>query len=268
MTKNILIFAATSDMAKSLTDLLLLRGENVYCTYRSPLLKEHENLKKFKLELTDEKGVNDFFGQFEGIKFDAVINFQGVAISSPVEFLKTEDFQKQLDVSVFSLIYILRALRGKINPKGQVINISSMASYGLFPFLAPYSTAKAAADILLSVYEIETGVKTVSIKAGVAGTKFWQYSVNENDFSNFPYEYESAAKFLKTNALKNSKKGLSPNDIAKLIEKIIYSKNPKASYNIGLDSKAAALISKFKGRTLYNLIRKIAKMRIKRFQNE
>ena len=145
-----------------------------------------------------------------------------------------------------------------------------MASYGIFPFLSPYEIAKSSVDTLLCSYEIETGIKTISVKPGVVSTKFWRTSVelNKDNFESFPFEYRFIGEFLKDNALKNENKGIKPDDVSNLIYRIMYLKNPKSSYDIGIDSKFTNFISKFKGRFLFGIIRKILRRRVKKYLNE
>lgn len=268
--EKILIFGATSDMALPLIKKFNNDGSEIYAVSRSKLDLEYEKLYKFNCDLSLEENINSLFEKFPPIEFDAVINFQGVAISSPVEFLQKEELQKQLDISLFSLLAILKNLNGKIKEDGVIINISSMASFGIYPFLSPYSMAKASADILLNCYETETGIKTVSIKPGVVRTKFWEFCVKKNseNFEKFKGKYEKAGEFLKSNALKNANKGISPEDVSKVIYKAVLSKNPKSSITVGKDALIASIVSKFKGRLLFAIIKKILKKRIKGFLNE
>lgn len=268
--EKILIFGATSDMALPLIKKFNNDGSEIYAVSRSKLELEYEKLYKFNCDLSLEENINSLFEKFPPIEFDAVINFQGVAISSPVEFLQKEELQKQLDISLFSLLAILKNLNGKIKEDGVIINISSMASFGIYPFLSPYSMAKASADILLNCYETETGIKTVSIKPGVVRTKFWEFCVKENseNFEKFKGKYEKAGEFLKSNALKNANKGILPEDVSEVIYKAVLSKNPKSSITVGKDAFIASIVSNFKGRLLFAIIRKILKKRIKGFLNE
>lgn len=267
--KNVLITGATSEIAVLLIKKLLEKNVIVYALSRSELMIEDELLKKTRIDLTDEFAINNYFVMLNDVKFDAVICFQGVAISAPVEFLSFGELNKQLSISLFSIISILKNLRRRLTKDAKVIAISSMASYGIFPFLAPYEISKSSVDLLLCAYEIETGIKTVSVKPGVVGTKFWKYCVNENkdNFDKFPFEYKHMGEFLKDNALKNSNKGISPNKVSDLLFKILYLKNPKASYNIGFDSHFARFVSNFKGRFVYDMVRKILRKRVRKYLN-
>lgn len=266
--KNILIFGATAQMAHRLIEILLNDGINVYAVSRKELNLENRNLHKFNSDLTIEDNINKIFNSIE-VKFDYIINFQGVAISSPVEKLDKIELEKQLDISLFSLLYVLKNAKNRLNKNGIILNISSMAAFGIFPFLSPYSIAKASSDILLNSFEIETGIKTVSIKPGVVGTKFWKFSVDENkeNFNKFEGEYREIGEFLKENALKNSNRGLKPEYVSKFIYKILYSNNIKSSYLVGIDSYFTSFASNFKGRILFDIIRKVLNLRIKRQNN-
>lgn len=268
--KNVLLISSTSDMATFLKEKLSLDGVNIYATNRKNINSKEGNINNYHLDVTNEDDINNLFNNFKDLKFDAVVNFQGIAISSPVEFLSSDELKKQFDVSIFSLLNILRNLRGKMNKNGVIINVSSMSSYGIYPFLSPYCMAKSAADILLSAYEMETNIKTVSIKPGVVKTKFWDSSINENkeNFKKYCEEYENIGKFLEKNAKNNSNKGINPEDVSKLIYKIIYDKSPKQSYLIGKDAYFTAFISNFKGRILSKLIRWFLNLRVKRSINE
>lgn len=267
--KNVLIFGATSSMGMELISLLKDKDLTIWAVSRKPLEIEACNLLKFNLDLSSDRQIDAFFNENKDITFDAVINFQGVAISSPVEFLEREELQKQLDVSLFSIVRILYNLKNRISKNGIIINISSMASFGIFPFLSPYSISKASSDILLNCYEMETGIKTVSVKPGVVGTKFWKFCVNENmqNFNKMTEKYKDIGSFLVDNALKNSNRGIKAADVSKLVYKILYSKNPKSSYLIGPDSYLAYIGSLFKGRFLFGLIRKILKDKVRKFKN-
>ncbi len=264
--KNVLIFAASSDMANFLIDKLLEDNVSVFATSRKPFTKKSDKFFNYILDLTDKNAIENFFKRLPAVEFDAVICFQGVAITSPVEYLSEDELKKQFSVSLFSVLNILQNLKNKIKKDGLFINVSSMAKYGIFPFLSPYSIAKASVDILLDAFEIETGIKTVSIIPGVVKTKFWQYCIEQNksNFSSFKDKYDKCGKFLKQNAEKNSNKGLSPVYISKIIYKCLYLKNPKKYCHAGFDAHFTKMISLFKGRFLFGIIRKVLNMRIRK----
>jgi len=268
--KNVLLTAANSDIAKSLIELLKADGAdkfNIFASYRKNLPKSCSGFTPVILDLCDENSFELLKEKFNGVKFDAVINFAGVAITSPVSKMNPNDLKFQFDVSTVGLSRLLSFIYPYLKPESKVINISSMASFGIFPFISPYCAAKAAGDILLNAFEIETGIRCVSIKPGVVKTKFWEYCINlnESNFKNFDGEYEKTGQFLLENARKNANRGISPDNVAKVIFKVINAKYPKHSYLVGLDAYLASL-SRFIPKGILNkIIRHTLNKRVRNF---
>lgn len=272
LMKNVLIIAGGSDIARSLISLLLPFC-NVWATYRKNLLKASlsinggGNFSPLILDVCDEDSFKKFSSEICDVKFDAIINFAGIAITSPVVKLTENDLKHQLDTCVIGLSRILKYLYPNLTKNSRVINVSSMAAFGIFPFISPYCLSKAGADILLNAFELETGIRTVSIKPGVVGTKFWQYclDLNKNNFKNFDGEYGEIGEFLLQNAKNNAKKGVTPNAAAKIIVQAVCSKYPKHSYLIGQDAYVAALASFIPKGILNFIIQKTLNFRVRKF---
>ena len=270
--KNVLIVAANSDIARSLISMLLPFC-NVWATYRKEFPKvEIEaggKLTPLFLDICDKASFDELFSEFKGIKFDIVVNFAGVAIASPVIKLSEDDFKRQLDVCVLGLSRLLKFIFPNLKQDSRVINVSSMAAFGIFPFISPYCLSKSAADILLNSFEIETGIRTVSIKPGVVKTKFWQYCIdlNKENFKNFDGEYKETGEFLLENAKNNAHRGVEPENVARVILKAATSKFPKHSYLVGKDALAASF-SRFIPKCILNqTIRKTLKFRVRKYIN-
>ena len=254
--KNILFISGNSEIAQEALKLLLEADFNIYLTSRSEFEFKHKNLKKYKLDVTSTNSFDNLKEELKDIQFHSIVNFAGVAISSPVENLPDEELQKQLDINLFGLLKIIRYFSGQLIDNGKLINISSMASYGIFPFISPYCASKSAADVLLRAFSIENNIKCVSIRPGAIKTVFWDKSIelNKENFKNFGEKYKKAGEFLIENAKKNSKNALSPKAVGKVIFKTILAKNPKATINVGLDSKIASFASKYIDDNILNSI--------------
>ena len=258
--KNILVIAASSQIGLEIIKPLLASGYNVYVTSRSGVELEHSNLFKFHLDICDENSFIKLKDKIKDVEFCSIVNCAGMVISSPVEFLSDSELQKQLDVVLFGLLKIIRHFARKIIKGGKLINLSSMASYGVFPFISPYCLSKSAADILLRSFSNETGIKYVSVRPGAIRTKFWTESIkiNEENFKNFTGEYEKCGRFLLANANKNAEKSTPPEVVGKAVVKIIKDKNPKCVVNVGYDAKITAFASRFIPEKTMNKIIKFA----------
>ena len=202
-------------------------------------------------------------GSVENI--DVLINVAGNVVAGPIEKLPIESLKEQFMINTFSHIEFSQNLVD-ILAGGKIINISSESSFGNFPFISPYCASKRALDIFFNAFSLENHkkIKIVSVKPGVISTPIWQTSVKSNmDILEHCEEYRKELEFIKTNALKNTFRGLNVEYVAKVIKKIDENKNPKASYTIGKDAKLAQILSYLPQDWINAIIKFGLKIRIK-----
>jgi len=242
MQKNILIIGINSELALRTLEEMDKNKYKVYATSRHTGLI-NEDIREFHLDVANEADFIHLKEKIKDIKFDTIINFTGLAIAGAVSELDENQLKRQLDINLFGLLRIIKYLSANIEHGGKLINVSSMASYGIFPFLSPYCISKAGADILLNLFCIESKIKTVSIRPGATATKFWESSIKNNKEALLENKesFREEKEFLVKNAQKNSLYARNPIYIAKKIAQIIALKNPKDVYNLGLDAKMAKL---------------------------
>ena len=185
-------------------------------------------------------------------------------MAGPVETVSVDEIRRQFNVNVFGHVEFTQGLLELMNDS-KIINISSMASFGIFPFISPYCASKRCLDMFFNSLLIENkrNLKIVSVKPGVICTPLWEKSVKENtEVMDGCAGYEKEMEFIAANARKNETKGLCPD---KVVEKILYIdrlKNPKLSYTIGKDAFCASLISRLPQRIVNALVRFGLKIRM------
>lgn len=244
------ITGSTSGIGQKLVETFAAQGATVFAGYRN---KEKlpanppENIIYFYINMTDKKSIIDVanFIKSKTNKIDTLINVAGCVEAGPIEKIDTDRLRRQFDVNVFSHIELTQQLIDLLD-NGKIINVSSMASYGLFPFISPYCASKRAMDIFFNAFDIENhrNIKVVSLKLGVISTPIWEKSVSANmEYFNECTGYERELEFLKDNALKNTSLGIPVERVANFIEKIVKKKNPKSSYTYGADAKFAQILS-------------------------
>ena len=137
--------------------------------------------------------------------------------------------------------------------EGKIINISSVSSNVVYPFISPYCASKKALDIFFQALDIELNnpkIKIVSIKPSVVQTPIWQksYMKAQQRFEKLPFnireKYSKRFKKLLEKSEANIKHGLKPEEVAKLVLKILNSQKPKSSYCIGFGSYIGVFINK------------------------
>ncbi|MBQ9688539.1 SDR family NAD(P)-dependent oxidoreductase, partial [bacterium] len=222
--KTAVITGATSGIGNSILNKFLNDGYVVYAGYRDIRQKKDleisENVVPFRIDLskkwTIEEAVKTINASVE--KIDVLVNVAGKVVAGPLETMSVNKIREQFEVNTFSQLEFAQGLFQKLDG-GKIINISSMASYGIFPFLAPYCASKRALDMLFNSLRIETGskVKVVSVKPGVIATPLWQKAIDENREQLSEGKYKIVGDFLMSNAIKNSNSGLNPSVVAKKV---------------------------------------------------
>lgn len=279
MDKYVLITGASSGLGKEMAETLADKGFKVFAGVRkeedkAALEAVNENITGVFIDVTDINSIDTAFAAINKYtdKLYAVVNNAGIALAGPVECLPVEVIEKQFDVNVYGAIRVTQKFLPMFDEHAdsRIVNISSMASFGLFPFVSPYCASKRALDIFFNALLLECKMphlKVVSIKPGVVKTNIWDKSIDtankvlEKIPEKYREKYRIEYEFLTKNAEKNNHKGLEASDVAKLVLKVLTVKNPKLSYCIGLDSKMTELYAKLPLSMINFLTKKIMKKR-------
>lgn len=252
MTKTYVVTGATSGIGNALVKILA-KDNIVFAGYRSEskgkeLEKLSDNICPFYVDYAKPETINQAIDFIESKceKIDTLINIAGCVVAGPVEKLNIDEVRRQFDVNVFGHIQLTQGLAKLLN-NGKIINVSSMASFGIFPFISPYCASKRCLDMFFNSFLIENkrNINVVSIKPGVIVTPLWEKSIKENTASmEYCEGYEKEMEFIANNARKNETKGLCVDKVVNIILKADKVKNPKLSYTVGKDAFCANLISK------------------------
>jgi NAD(P)-dependent dehydrogenase (short-subunit alcohol dehydrogenase family) len=250
MTKTVVITGATSGIGKELVEQYKDDDYVVFYGYRNPDKIDKnlsENVIPFYINLSDRQSIlkaADFI-KSKTEHVDILLNVAGSVVAGPVELLDSDKLREQFEVNVFSHIdfsqYLLPVLTN-----GTIINISSMSSFGHFPFISPYCASKRSLDIFFNAFAVENhkNIRVISVKPGVIPTPIWEKSVENNSkMLTACADYQNEMEFIKLNALRNTNRGLDVKYVAKFIKKVSEKKNPRASYTLGADAKFAEFMS-------------------------
>lgn len=268
--KCIIITGSTSGIGKELVKIFSQDKNNfIFAGYRNEKLISEglENVVNFYIDMTNCDSIVSAaeFIKSKTDKVDTLINVAGCVAAGPIEKIDTDRLREQFDVNTFSHIEFTQNLID-ILENSKIINISSMASFGHFPFISPYCASKRALDIFFNAFALENhkNIKVVSIKPGVISTPIWEKSVSSNSkYIDDCQGYENEMNYMKNHALQNKTKGLKVEKAAKFILKIERMKNPKTSYTLGFDAKMAQVLSILPQDILNKIIKLGMKLKIK-----
>lgn len=279
MEKYVLITGASSGLGKETAAKLANEGYKVFAGVRKQEDKEtleklNPNITAVFLDVTNDESVNNAFETISAAtdKLYALVNNAGIALAGPVEYIPVDILKQQFEVNVFGAIRVAQKFLPMMkNQEARIVNISSMSSYGIFPFISPYCASKRSLDMFFNSLLLECkmpNLKVVSIKPGTVRTPIWDKSlaVCEKNMEFLCEEgkqkYEKEFEFLIKNARKNNDEGLLPQDIANLVSKVLKCKKPKLSYNAGKDSYSARIVSMLPQRIVNALVKFSLKKRI------
>lgn len=268
--KTYVITGATSGIGKALVEILS-KDNIVYAGFRSEkkgeeLAKLSSNIKPFYVDYAKPETIKIAVEKIKSTceKVDTLINIAGCVVAGPVETVSMDEVRRQFNVNTFGHVEFTQGLIELLN-NGKIINISSMASFGIFPFISPYCASKRCLDMFFNSLLIENkrNIKVVSIKPGVICTPLWEKSVKENTECMADCKgYEKEMDFIANNARKNETKGLCTEKVVEKIIQIEKLKNPKLSYTIGNDAFFASLISKLPQNIVNSLVKFGLKVRM------
>ena len=272
-TKIYVVTGATSGIGKALVESLSKLDAIIFAGYRSEAKKEElasisTKIHPFYIDYanpTTVKAAAEYI-KTKCNKIDTLINIAGCVVAGPIEKISVQEIRRQFDVNVFGHLEMTQQLCEYLD-NGKIINVSSMSSYGVFPFIAPYCASKKCLDMFFNSFAIENkrNIQVVSIKPGVIATPLWGKTIDENSkYLKNCNGYEDEMNFVMKNAQKNETKGLSVQKVVSIILKADKTKKPKLSYTVGKDAFMAHLMSKLPQRIINTLVRYGLKVRMKK----
>ena len=180
MSKILVITGASRGIGNALVQLASAYGHHVYALSRNiSSIKKTAQVDPIEIDISDENTLSVFLDQLqkEEVKIDVLINNAGVLINKPFAETTAKDFELLYRVNVFGLASLTRILIPQIDPKGHVVNISSIGGIDgslKFPGLAAYSSSKGAVNILTELLAEEykvTGPAFNSLALGAVQTE-------------------------------------------------------------------------------------------------
>jgi short-subunit dehydrogenase len=245
----VLITGASSGIGRACAEFLASRGFKVYAGARKlddiNELNKIENVTALVIDVTKQDTIDNAIEYIKNQKtgLGALINNAGIARAGPLMELPVEDLYEQFDVNVFGIHRITKAVFPLLlESKGKIIMISSDSGFFATPFFGPYCSSKFALEGYSDSLRRELlifGVKVVIIEPGRVNSSIWDKG--EELFKTLLERlkgslFEKIAEEVGKYAIEKGKtEGLNPKEIAKLIHKILYIKEPKTRYLIAPD---------------------------------
>jgi NAD(P)-dependent dehydrogenase (short-subunit alcohol dehydrogenase family) len=242
-SRPVLITGCSTGIGRATAERLRAAGFPVVATARKVEALadlERAGCTTLPLDVTDEASMRaavDAAGPLY-----ALVNNAGYSQSGPVEEVPLDAARRQFETNVFGAMRMAQLVLPKMREQGEgrIVNISSMGANFVFPGGGWYHATKTALDALTDALRFEVagfGVRVVSIQPGLIKTEFAEAATSSMDGTTSddgPYGAFNAGLVESTKGVYENpvmlKLGGGPDAVAKVIEKAITSKRPKARY--------------------------------------
>lgn len=248
MSKVVLITGGSSGIGKSIGEYLLAKNYKVLGTSRNPDKYKNSKFPIITLDVTDNtsiKGCIESTLKKEG-RIDVVINNAGAGITGPIEETPEKEIKKNFETNFFGPLNVIKAVLPTMRNQnsGLIINITSIAGYMGLPYRGIYSTSKSALEIITEAFRMEIkdfNIKMTNVAPGDFATNIAAGRYHAPVIENSPYrKYEEVLNAIDEDVDNSS----DPLAVAKVVHRIIETKNPKIHYKVGAFMQKFSIILK------------------------
>lgn len=230
-----LVTGGSSGIGLGAAQTLIEKGCRVYTLSRRTA--DIPGAKHLMCDVTDEASVRMVVAQIisECGKLDIVINCAGYGISGTVEFTDPADSHRQLEVNLFGIDNVCRAVIPHMRTQGggRIVNISSVAGVLPIPYQTWYSVSKAAINSYSLALNDEVrhfGISVCSVLPGDTATGFTaarNKSLQGDDIYGGRITRSVAG-------MEKDERGGMPSDVAgAIVAKVALRKNAKPQCTLG-----------------------------------
>ena len=237
MSKVVFITGASKGIGKVTAEYLLQRGYVVYGSSRTPKPELYPfNLIQMDVTKKDtvKKAIQLIIDK-EG-RIDVLVNNAGIGITGSIEETPSEEICNAFETNFFGAIEVIKSILPQMRQQksGLIINITSIAGYTGLPFRGFYSACKSALEIASESLSMEVkhfGIKVTNIAPGDFATNIASARYHTPVFEDSVYKesYKKNVKLMDDHVTH----GINPLKMAKVIDKLIRTSNPKIHYKIG-----------------------------------
>jgi NAD(P)-dependent dehydrogenase (short-subunit alcohol dehydrogenase family) len=219
----------------------------VYGAARTIAAPPTPGVHSLRMDVTDEQSVAlgcAAILEREG-RLDVLVNSAGTGIAGAIELTTTQEARAQFEVNFFGVLRVCRAVLPAMRKQGSgtIINIGSIAGQLAVPYQGLYSASKFALEGLTEALRLEVrgfGIRVVLIEPGDHRTSFTRNRVLTAESSRATAYREPCRRAIERME-RDEQRGPGPEQIARLVNRIIRSSSPRLRYSIGPASQRAAV---------------------------
>ena len=246
MSKTAVVTGGSSGIGQATAQALRQAGCTVYEFSRRDI--RQDGIRHISCDVTKPKDVEAAIEEViakEG-KIDILINNAGFGISGATEYTRSEDAHKLMEVNVFGMANVTRAVLPHMRRagSGRIVNTSSVAGVLPIPFQTWYSVSKAAVNAYTQAVDNEVrpyGVRVCAVMPGDMRTGFTA-AREKNSLGDDEYGGRIARSVSRME--KDEQNGMNPMIAGKYIARTALRRSVKPLRAIGFSYKLFCVIGK------------------------
>ena len=255
--KSVLITGASSGIGRACALDLDSFGWRVFAGYRKDADAEalraagSQRMTPIRLDVTDSEQIVDagelVSSTVGSAGLDALVNNAGIPIAGPLEFVAIDDLRHQLEVNLIGQVAVTQAVLPALrDAKGRIANVTSVGGKVVAPFFGPYSASKFALEAISDSLRRELhdfGIWVAAIEPGSIDTAIWDKGQQIGDDliaergEEIERTYPGKLARFRDVARETGERGVSPEQVAKVVREMLLARKPKARYVIGRDAQ-------------------------------
>jgi len=251
LARSVLITGASTGIGYAAARHLAARGWTVFAGVRSEtdaaaLIKGTTgDLRALILDVTKDEQVASAVGVISQAlgnrRLTGLVNNAGIAKMGPLALQPLKDFEAHFNVNVFGMLRVTQAFipllgsePARTGTPGRIVTITSVGGRIASPFLGAYTATKHANEAMTDTLRRELalyGIDAIAVGPGSVRTPIWDKAEKDNAESPYaPSDWGPALKIFEDTMLNGGRTGLTPEEIAAVIETALTDPKPKARY--------------------------------------
>jgi NAD(P)-dependent dehydrogenase (short-subunit alcohol dehydrogenase family) len=176
-----------------------------------------------------------------------LVNNAGLSIAGPLEFLPIDELRRQLEVNLVGQVAVTQALLPAIRrARGRVVNMTSVGGRIVNPYMGPYHASKWGLEAVSDALRKELrpwGIRVVAIEPGTIESEIWRKGTAQANelIEGLPDEgrrlYGDKLPKVLGFAERLSERALPADRVAKVVERALTARRPRARYVVGADAR-------------------------------
>jgi NAD(P)-dependent dehydrogenase (short-subunit alcohol dehydrogenase family) len=233
----VLVTGASSGLGAATAAHLAGLGHRVYAASRRGTVDPSSAALPLTLDVDDDRSVDAALDEIRRreSRLDVVVNCAGYGVAGAIEDTPIPMARAQFETNVFGVLRVCQRVLPLMRQQraGLIVNVTSIAGELSLPFQGIYSATKFAVEGLSEALRTEVrpfGVQVVLVQPGDFRTGFTD-ARRTVPADGSPYAPRSARVLER--AARDERDGADPQQLARLIARIVDSRRPRLRYVVG-----------------------------------